>query len=267
VTAGLAGLAYLISDTLIPKLGEMKKTAIDAFGGIAKALKAGDLELAGQIFWATLKVEWLTGVDYLKGIWSDFIVFAMDALGELGSAQRRLWVDVRTFALDTLGRLAGEGAPARKARHEAAATEIAGIDEQQRNAEDMRRANNAQSKERADRQAELGAAQDELDALLGQADEAGMPGAPEDMTTWRPGKGAAAAAAPAAAADIQAGVSAAARKVDVAGTFNARALGGLSAGESVSSQLSEQIDLGKKQLEEQKKTNDRLKKAQIAFSA
>jgi hypothetical protein len=51
---------------------QLKAEAIATFGGIAEALKAGDIVLAGQILWTGLQVEWLKGKVILLGIWNDF---------------------------------------------------------------------------------------------------------------------------------------------------------------------------------------------------
>lgn len=82
VVAGLAGLAtWFFTSTAagVQALGalggafnSLKETATTAFKGIADALRAGDIGLAGQILWAGLKVEWLKGVNFLKGLWADW---------------------------------------------------------------------------------------------------------------------------------------------------------------------------------------------------
>lgn len=90
ITAGLvAGAAAWLkySDSggkalawLGQQLAGLKATALQAFAGIADALKTGDISLAGQIFWAGLKVEWLKGVAYLKGVWADWGTAFVDVM-------------------------------------------------------------------------------------------------------------------------------------------------------------------------------------------
>lgn len=82
VAAGLAGLAtWFVASTEVgaqslswlgQRFGELYGAASDAFKGIADALKAGDIGLAAQVLWASLKVEWLKGVNFLNGVWADW---------------------------------------------------------------------------------------------------------------------------------------------------------------------------------------------------
>jgi hypothetical protein len=51
---------------------QLKAEAIATFGGIADALKAGDIVLAGQILWTGLQVEWLKGKVALLNIWDEW---------------------------------------------------------------------------------------------------------------------------------------------------------------------------------------------------
>lgn len=54
------------------RFAELKADALAVFGGIADALKAGDIALAGQILWQGLKVEWLKGTLFLKQVWAEW---------------------------------------------------------------------------------------------------------------------------------------------------------------------------------------------------
>ena len=102
---------------------------------------------------------------------------------------------------------------------------------------------------------EVTAAQDQLGSLT---DKAGLLGALNRQGSALEAEGAAAAKAKADAGltpeAIDQSIGAAKAKVDVAGTFSASALQGISAGESVS--------VADDQLKEQKSTNDHLKKLQ-----
>ena len=51
------------------KFHALKEMAVQAFGGIADALAAGDLALAARILWLTLKMEWQRGVNALNELW------------------------------------------------------------------------------------------------------------------------------------------------------------------------------------------------------
>jgi hypothetical protein len=70
------------------QFGNVKTRAIEAFegiaaelsgalAGIANAIKSGDIALAGKILWATIKVEWLKGTNFLKGVWNDWSMAAV----------------------------------------------------------------------------------------------------------------------------------------------------------------------------------------------
>jgi hypothetical protein len=50
----------------------LRETALDAFGGIADALAAGDLSLAVKVLWLTIKMEWTRGVNALERAWLGF---------------------------------------------------------------------------------------------------------------------------------------------------------------------------------------------------
>lgn len=50
----------------------LKATALRAWRGIADALAAGDIALAARVLWMALRVQWLKGVQYLKGLWLGF---------------------------------------------------------------------------------------------------------------------------------------------------------------------------------------------------
>jgi hypothetical protein len=47
----------------------LQADAVDAWGGIADALAAGDIGLAAKIVWATLKLEWERGTSFLLNFW------------------------------------------------------------------------------------------------------------------------------------------------------------------------------------------------------
>jgi hypothetical protein len=84
ITAVAALATYILYATgtgaqALQWLGErftaLKEAALQAFGGIADALAAGDIALAARILWLTLKLAWDNGVATLKGVWVRFTGF------------------------------------------------------------------------------------------------------------------------------------------------------------------------------------------------
>jgi len=53
----------------------LKDDAVDAWGGIADALAAGDIKLAAKILWLTLKLEWQKGVHAINSLWESVKTF------------------------------------------------------------------------------------------------------------------------------------------------------------------------------------------------
>ena len=91
-TSGAGGKAI---SWLGEKFSNLAEDAKKAFGGIADALAAGDIALAAQILWGTLKLWWLKGTEGLRRIWIDFKagfvkVFAEAFYGGLKVA-RKVW--------------------------------------------------------------------------------------------------------------------------------------------------------------------------------
>lgn len=72
----------------------LQKTTTEAFAGIANALKAGDIALAGKILWAGLKVEWLKGVAYLQGVWADWGVAVVEVFTGVQYTLAGIWLDL-----------------------------------------------------------------------------------------------------------------------------------------------------------------------------
>ncbi len=76
VTGNMGKLIDWISE----KFAAMKAFVGETFRGIADAMASGDIQLAAQILWVSLKVIWQTGVNWLKEIWyglRDAIINAM----------------------------------------------------------------------------------------------------------------------------------------------------------------------------------------------
>ena len=84
------------------QFGALYETAAESFGAIATALKAGDIALAGQILWATLKVEWLKGVGFLLSVWADWGTATMQVFSNvsfyLAGVMTDAWAGIQTSA-------------------------------------------------------------------------------------------------------------------------------------------------------------------------
>lgn len=85
VAAALIGLsAWIISTSdagsdalafLTESFAGLKETAVEAWGGIVAALRAGDFELAGRIAWLGLVAAWQEGRSVLMGIFDEIWAF------------------------------------------------------------------------------------------------------------------------------------------------------------------------------------------------
>lgn len=96
VIASLSALGYsfiMFTETgqqalgwLMDKFNELKTDALKAFGGIADALSAGDIDLAMRVAGTALKLEWTKAVGFLEEKWIEFKSAATDIAIDLGSA-------------------------------------------------------------------------------------------------------------------------------------------------------------------------------------
>ena len=117
VVAGLTGLTtWFLTSTkagsqALSFLGDafrdLAKVATDAFKGIGDALKAGDIQLAGQILWAGLKVEWLKGTNYIKGVWSDWSTAIVATFRGVQFKIAGAWIDAMAGLEKTLAKTTG----------------------------------------------------------------------------------------------------------------------------------------------------------------
>lgn len=99
--AAVSGLAYWFATattwgrqmvtSLAGWFGELKDIAVETFGGIADAMAAGNLALAGKVLWAGLKVEWLTGTDAIRKAWIDFKDLYMRTTLEIVFGAQEAW--------------------------------------------------------------------------------------------------------------------------------------------------------------------------------
>ncbi len=120
VAVGLAGLAsYFIATSetgqqamsaLGEVFGNLTATARTAFQGIADAISAGDIVLAGQIMWAGLKAVFKQGFNFLEGVWIAFKGFFVEAFASAfrkvslilvsgWSGLQMAWIEFTSFLL------------------------------------------------------------------------------------------------------------------------------------------------------------------------
>ena len=83
----LAGLAALVGyllyssgalETLSSGFQTLKTDATAAFGGIADALKAGDIGMAMKVLWSVIKLEWTRGTNWISEIWDSMTSYLVD---------------------------------------------------------------------------------------------------------------------------------------------------------------------------------------------
>lgn len=308
----------------LPMIAEMESVAMEAFNGIAKALKAGDLAAAGKIFWAALKVEWLVGTNYIMDVWKDLKLFLKDVyegmgfeiekvfvnafytiqsdwasftnaltgnwasaveamaqlmasalLGPMGDILEALGVDVgatikKALAAADLGESEAQkkkrlGALGKEhARIEGNRQEALGeIEDNQRSQQDLNRLPGMADPGLEERQTALAAAKAELANLVEGAGK--NPPVEHQMRSGGEGAAPPPKLPRPEAAEIEKGVNAAARKVDVAGTFNAAAVAGMGAGDTVSSLLESQVKATEKVEKQLEKLNDKARQSRLVF--
>lgn len=101
VVATLAGLAYWFGtsteagramvQSLVGWFGELKDIAVEAFGGFADALAAGDLALAAKVAWAGMKLIWLQGTQSLRETWIGFKNVFMQTTLDIVIGAAEIW--------------------------------------------------------------------------------------------------------------------------------------------------------------------------------
>src|SRR5690606_35191292 len=84
----------------------LKATAMRAWRGIADALAAGDIALAARVLWMALRVQWLKGVNYLKGLWlgfkANFLNVATEAFYGAVKLAAGAWAGLRAAWVQTV---------------------------------------------------------------------------------------------------------------------------------------------------------------------
>jgi TP901 family phage tail tape measure protein len=61
---------------------KLKADTMAAFGAIANALRAGDINAAVNVLWSYIKLQWTKGTTWLSGMWSRFTAYLSDAWGD-----------------------------------------------------------------------------------------------------------------------------------------------------------------------------------------
>lgn len=68
----LSGVGKSTTRFLGERFNDLKSDAIDAFNGIAGALANGNIQLAAEILWTALKLQWAKGTQALQEVWLGF---------------------------------------------------------------------------------------------------------------------------------------------------------------------------------------------------
>jgi len=110
VVAALVGLgAYLVmvSGTggkaihwLSERFSELETWVRKVCGGIADALKAGDISAAAGVLWAGLRVAWEIGIDALLDKWIDFKFAVLEIFEETFSGLKIAWSEFSSWLED-----------------------------------------------------------------------------------------------------------------------------------------------------------------------
>jgi hypothetical protein len=76
------------------RFNELADVAREAFGGIADALAAGEIQLAAEILWTGLKLLFSQGTQSLQNAWSNFKAGFVQTASDAFFGVRSLWVNV-----------------------------------------------------------------------------------------------------------------------------------------------------------------------------
>lgn len=99
-------------DWLLGKFNSLKDGCLKVFAGISNALAAGNIGLAADVMWKTLKLAWQKGVNWLTEIWVGFKRSFMEvatgmwygaqaALVMAWSGLQKTWIEVTSFLSTT----------------------------------------------------------------------------------------------------------------------------------------------------------------------
>jgi len=91
------------------RFADLARFAGQAWQGISDALATGDIGLAANILWLSLKLAWVKGVNWLQGIWLDFKYWllskAQDAWHGLQATAQMLWHGLQIAWIDGVAAL------------------------------------------------------------------------------------------------------------------------------------------------------------------
>lgn len=96
---------------LMKIFGKLKDDALEAFGGIRDAMKAGDMQLAAEVLWNALKVKWQEGINWLHdkwvgfketfgAVWTEAVYGLATALTNVTAEMEKIWVQFTGWFLD-----------------------------------------------------------------------------------------------------------------------------------------------------------------------
>lgn len=101
-----SGLADRALKWLADSFRQLWEEATASFQGIADALAAGDLALAGQVLWASLKLQWQKGVAAVNKLWEDakwyFFATWQEATSWLAEKFIEVWAGLKAGFVQTV---------------------------------------------------------------------------------------------------------------------------------------------------------------------
>lgn len=111
IISGVGGAFTSVKEGALAAFGTIKADGAAAFEGISGALADGNIGLAVEILWSTLKLEWQRGVSALTEIWEGFKGWFFSAgmlvFTEAGKFINNAWAGVETVFDETVFALQG----------------------------------------------------------------------------------------------------------------------------------------------------------------
>lgn len=96
VTVGIASLTawfFTMTETGRQTFTALKDHVAGNLKGIADALTAGNITLAAEVLWASLRVAWLTGTNFLTEHWQNFLQGMLDAMVPVAKGIANILID------------------------------------------------------------------------------------------------------------------------------------------------------------------------------
>ena len=75
----------------------LKDATLETVQGIGNALLAGNIQLAADILWASLKLAWAKGTGWLKSLWSETVFSFESVFTACGYGLRTAWQETQSF--------------------------------------------------------------------------------------------------------------------------------------------------------------------------